>query len=208
MNYRLPKNESVDTWLARYQFKAKVESHGFGTIDERHVPGGIIDFVVGLATRDKRIYFNTMAGVELKVDYYDLINTHNTGKNFFSFHFNYLLIPYDIAYQSVKYMKSKMEYDHVGILVYDENMAITVERYAKFYVPTDKFYRNLETWENDSLNMPDTTAVEVYDSVKSLLCYAADSELSVCEIYNIRNHTSRQVRIYKNAIVRVKEKIA
>ena len=108
-------NKSVDTIILEKQFEAIIRTLGGDCLYEYKIfkrPTNSweiarpfkVDFVVALRGKDGKPSYRSFAGVELKNDIYDLSGSY--GKNFFSFVFNYLLVPERISERAAKYMRS------------------------------------------------------------------------------------------------------
>jgi len=207
MNYNLKNNESDYSIIIRRQFEAQAVGLGFSVWHEVGVCGGRIDMVLGMGkgnVEEQTMVPATMTGIELKISLSDLKNKFERGKNFYSFHYNYLLIPNDIAYSAMRYVKSRTDYNHIGVIVFDENCILHVERFASYYepkVPHD-YVREYEK----SMNDRGKTDYPVMDSIRFLLAQALYSDYNKAIVYFPLLH-KKEVSIFKMGEFVVKEQL-
>lgn len=171
MIYFNNKSESIDTVVIRHQLHAISRAIGFKIWEEVTVDGcHRIDYVLGVPADENSMRTSSLTGIELKVMLNDLKNNINggSGKNVFSFFYNYFLVPEDIAYHANKYILSVAEYEHVGILVYNKYGEIILDRPASFYQPTDEQAAYPEFKKSNAKKLG-----TVIDSVTGLLSQAA-----------------------------------
>ena len=184
MDYDLNNHESVASMIIRRQFQSQAIALGYSVRHEVIVCGGRIDMVLGNGdVINQTMSSHSMTGIELKISLSDLKNQWETGKNFYNFHYNYLLIPNDIAYSALKYVNSNIKYGHVGVIVYDVNGMLHVERIASYYEPSDfMLYENVKKVEH-ALNETQKTLYYVYDSMMAMLTEASYNDDYDWDIY-------------------------
>jgi len=97
-----------------------------------------IDYVVAFRATDDTNKAIGSTGVEAKATINDLKNSPY-GKNFYSFHYNYLLVPADICYKAQQYLKAHKTYKHVGLIQVSDEGAVDIVKKAKWYNLKDGF---------------------------------------------------------------------
>lgn len=172
-------NKSVETIILEKQFEAIVRALGGDCLYEYKIfkrpPNGYelvhpfkVDFVVSLKGEDSKPTYRTFTGVELKNDIYDLMGAY--GKNFFSFVFNYLLVPERISERAAKYMSSVVEYKHVGILVLCDNGELIMRKKASAFLEDDKDF------DTQYMSAIENSEDELQDAIDCLINHTEAAE--------------------------------
>ena len=184
--YQTKYNKSIRSMTAEYQFRSIIRTMGgkylyeYSFMKHPHSGLAVVDFVVGISGKGQDedfITINSMTGVELKTTIGDLRSGY--GINFNSFRFNYLLVPADIAFSAIQFMKSKIEFNHVGILVIQEDGLLCMERSASVVRSDDEFSRDLRK---------DLSVIESFDSIAYLMAWSGQSDCQV-PYYNAESDT-------------------